>query len=388
MAGVSFVSSRVSKPLAASTRLRFYRPELDLLRFLAFLMVWCAHASLSLRGLVPAKAVGWVNGVGSLGVPAFFFLSAYLITELLRRERAQTGTIAIRKFYIRRILRIWPLYFGILAVYGLLGIWFHGFRIEPGRLLASCLMVGNWYIGHHPGLTTPLRHLWSISVEEQWYLLWPLLVLALPRRLLLPACAVIFCVSQGVLLGCADAAAQPNAVWVSSGVQAQYLAEGAALALVLGGRIPPLRAATRALLMLVAFAAFLAAVGVFGIRLPAEIRSPLSVCGGYLSAGLGSACLFFSLLGLDERRLPALFVWLGRLSYGLYVLHETGFFLAGVVLRRLCSQTSLHRPALLASLPLSFLITTALAVASYFLWERPFLRLKERWVVIRSRTPA
>jgi peptidoglycan/LPS O-acetylase OafA/YrhL len=240
-AGVFFVSSRIFKTQVAPAYARFYRPELDLLRFLAFLMVWCAHASLALRGLVPAKAVAWVNGVGSLGVPVFFFLSAYLITELLRRERAQTGSIDIRKFYIRRVLRIWPLYFGILVAYALLGIWFHGFRIEPGRLLASCLMVGNWYIGHHPGLTTPLRHLWSISVEEQWYLLWPLLALGLPRRLLLPGCAVIFCVSQYVLIGFAHAAAEPNAVWVSSGVQAQYLAEGAATALVLGGRIPRLR---------------------------------------------------------------------------------------------------------------------------------------------------
>jgi peptidoglycan/LPS O-acetylase OafA/YrhL len=140
--------------------------------------------------------------------------------------------------------------------------------------------------------------------------------------------------------------------------------------------------------MLVALAAFLAAVVVFGIRLPDGVRSALSLCGGYLSAGLGSACLFFALLGLSERWLPGVFVWLGRLTYGLYVLHETGFFLAGAVLRRVCSETSLHPLAILVSLPLSLLITIGLAVASYFLWERPFLRLKEHWAIIRSRTPA
>ncbi len=96
----------------------YYRPELDALRFFAFLCVFSFHR----MDYVPTDPVRnhWlylIGNVGPFGVPVFFLLSAFLITELLLREREKPGRIHIRAFYVRRMLRIWPLYF--VAFFGL-----------------------------------------------------------------------------------------------------------------------------------------------------------------------------------------------------------------------------------------------------------------------------
>ena len=92
--------------MANDARRNFYRPELDLLRFVAFLLVFLSHglwADLSPVTLAISKA-------GVSGLALFFLLSSYLITELLLREHASTGTVHLKAFYLRRVLRIWPLY--------------------------------------------------------------------------------------------------------------------------------------------------------------------------------------------------------------------------------------------------------------------------------------
>src|SRR5436305_10886285 len=103
---------------AAPVAGRFYRPELDGLRFFAFLGVFVFHAApRTLEFYAAAGYPRWLTnllisvfGAGAYGVDLFFALSAYLITSLMLRERATTGSFDLRSFYVRRILRIWPLY--------------------------------------------------------------------------------------------------------------------------------------------------------------------------------------------------------------------------------------------------------------------------------------
>src|ERR1700685_180016 len=90
----------------------FYRPGLDILRVLAFLLVFFAHGLI--RHLDKPTQLGAIGRAGGFGVCIFFFLSSYLITELLLREKSDTNTIRIPSFYVRRILRIWPLYFAMI----------------------------------------------------------------------------------------------------------------------------------------------------------------------------------------------------------------------------------------------------------------------------------
>jgi len=377
---------------------RFYRPELDALRLIAFLMVWFSHSLPSMadgvtRGITPA-ALRWLEAIreaGNFGVSVFFFLSAFLITELLRRERLATGTIHLRAFYLRRILRIWPLYLGVLAAYGLLGLRFHGFRIEPGRLLASLLLAGNWYIAFHPAILTPMRALWSLSVEEQFYLGWPVLARSCSPAVIVAVCIGLIALGQGALLWLArNPAQQPMlhvTAWVNSLVQFQFFALGALLALLLGGRQPKVPSWARAAMIAVTAAAMLAASGVCGIKRAQPWHSAGSLTAGYLLAGLGCVLLFAAVLGLPKRIVPAWAIYLGRISFGLYVFHETGFFLADALQRRFAYGASGAHWALTlaANKALSLAFTVALASASYQFWEKPFLRIKDRFTFIQSR---
>jgi peptidoglycan/LPS O-acetylase OafA/YrhL len=149
----------------------FYRPGLDVLRALAFLMVFIAHG-LAWHLNKPTQ-IGAMARAGEFGVCIFFFLSSYLITELLLREKRDTGTILIPAFYVRRILRIWPLYFAMIAASCLYGLFAPAHAVSIAWTISLLLLFTNWYTAGHgypPGFLFPL---WSISLEEQFYLLWP-----------------------------------------------------------------------------------------------------------------------------------------------------------------------------------------------------------------------
>jgi peptidoglycan/LPS O-acetylase OafA/YrhL len=384
---------------AAPQAPRFYRPELDALRLLAFLMVWFSHslptaAEGGARGIAPTP-LWWLAAVkdaGNFGVCVFFFLSAYLITELLRRERLATGTIHLRAFYLRRILRIWPLYLGVLAAYALLGLRFHGFRIEPGRLLASLLLAGNWYIAFHPAILSPMRALWSLSVEEQFYLGWPVLARFGSPAVIAAVCVLLIGSGQATLVWLEHYAAQPSMLhvtaWVNSLVQFQFFALGTLAALLLAGRQPRLRLPARAAMLAVALAAMLVASGVCAIKRPELLHTAVSLASGYALAALGCVLLFGAILGLPGHLVPGWAVRLGQVSFGLYVFHETGFFFADALEKHLVPSTHWHAHwalALAANKALSLAFTIGLAFASYHFWERPFLRLKDRFTFIHAR---
>ena len=156
-----------------------YNPALDGIRAVAVLAVMLFHGGVS-----------WAPG-GFLGVDVFFVLSGYLITTLLLRERVVAGAIDLRRFWLRRIRRLLPALLVLLAAVGVAA----PFVVDPaeraslrGDGLAALFYVANWRFvvteqSYFAGVPSLLRHLWSLSVEEQWYLVFPLLlVLALRRR--------------------------------------------------------------------------------------------------------------------------------------------------------------------------------------------------------------
>jgi peptidoglycan/LPS O-acetylase OafA/YrhL len=153
-----------------------YLPGLDGLRAIAVAAVVAYHLG-----------YGWAQG-GLLGVGVFFTLSGYLITDILVGQWAARGRIKLGDFWMRRARRLLPALFVMLAV---VTIWVNvfarsflpGFR---GNVIASVFYVSNWwYIGQHASYyarfapPTPLDHLWSLAVEEQFYLVWPWVVLLL-----------------------------------------------------------------------------------------------------------------------------------------------------------------------------------------------------------------
>src|SRR5689334_4051967 len=122
----------------------------------------------------------WVSKAvagGGLGVVLFFVLSSYLITELLLRESEQRGKLDVKSFYIRRALRIWPLYFVFLIVTYLIIPQQSVYSIKTNYFISMLLFVGNWACVIFRGMGSSVSGpLWSISVEEQFYIAWPLII--------------------------------------------------------------------------------------------------------------------------------------------------------------------------------------------------------------------
>lgn len=160
--------------MAYQARRRF--ANLDGLRFICIAMVLWHHA-------IPASAQSLqIAARGFLGVDFFFVLSGFLITTLLLRERAERGRFSLYNFYIRRILRILPVYFFVVSLVGAYYIILDGQTEFLDLLPYYYLFLSNFLTEHIPllGIT------WSLSVEEQYYMLWPLLLSILPVRLVLP----------------------------------------------------------------------------------------------------------------------------------------------------------------------------------------------------------
>ncbi|HET9010483.1 MAG TPA: acyltransferase, partial [Gemmatimonadaceae bacterium] len=149
---------------------RRHFPALDGLRAVAVMIVIVGHHGYPIAG-VPAD----------LGVSAFFVLSGFLITRLLMREHEASGTITLREFYARRTLRIFPAYYTFLLVSFVLDH-LRGERWGTALGLSAVTYTVNYFnaIHHHP--STSIAHAWSLGVEEQFYLLWPLGFLLLARR--------------------------------------------------------------------------------------------------------------------------------------------------------------------------------------------------------------
>ena len=230
---------------------RFYRPELDLLRFIAFLFVFFTHR-MDLAPIDPAKYY-WghhISLVGVFGVPLFFFLSAFLITELLVREQEAYGKINVRSFYIRRMLRIWPLYFTFFFGMVVLTLVSDQFGVIPPKAqLAFSLFAGNWYITFHSWIAYPVNPLWSISVEEQLYIIIPLLAAYGGRRGLKVFSFLALAVAY---LTIASYARNPTegftGEWTNSFTQFQFFAAGILLAVYFKGWRPAWPVWTRVLI--------------------------------------------------------------------------------------------------------------------------------------------
>lgn len=163
---------------------KFYIPSLDGIRSVAFCLVFFSHAGYG--NIIP----------GGFGVTIFFFLSGYLITTLLRREHYKLKSISLKKFYLRRILRIWPpfyfvLLFGVLLT--ILGILKGTIEVQP--FLAQALHITNYYQIFFDNFEIAVGSgvFWSLAVEEHFYLIFPFLyILLLRMRIIRQNQAIIF----------------------------------------------------------------------------------------------------------------------------------------------------------------------------------------------------
>jgi peptidoglycan/LPS O-acetylase OafA/YrhL len=369
---------------------RFYRPELDVLRFCAFFLVFIHHHF----SYVPAQynphlgrwfaiGVSTISAAATYGVDIFLALCSYLITELLLREKARTGTVDVKWFYIRRILRIWPLYFFFLA----LALATNGLipkeRVSIKAVVAFLLFSGNWWMMSGLRAVSVINPLWSLSVQEQFYFAWPPLVKNLGERGLLIVAGVMLLVSNSMRLAIFWAhVGSERYIKFNSFTRLDPIALGIIAAVLLRGRSPGLTNFRRAFLFVTSFAMlWVAAVLLHSEADGTEPIHLLSVIG-YPLVALSSIGIVLSVL--ESVRPWYAFkplVYLGRISYGLYVFHLLGLKLADVVGARLSFGSHLIKGQGL----LGFLLTLVMAMISYHALEKPFLRMKERFAHVQSR---
>jgi peptidoglycan/LPS O-acetylase OafA/YrhL len=330
--------------------------------------------------MVVAYHFEWLPG-GFFGVDVFFVLSGYLITTILHEEWAASRDIRLPRFYGRRFLRLTPALWvfvltALVLAYSVAG----ESHMRPTWTIASLAYVTNLLIAF--GQEYPLgfvSHCWTLGMEEQFYLLWPLVLRTSLRRGVAPRtlAAVMVGVAVAAVLWRHHLAAGYEAdparvylrVYFAPDTRADLLAIGCALALLERARPSALAlspvaqtAATVAGLVLLAVAA----------RTP-SIDDAVAAPAIFLVAGLASLLLVVGLRTPKATPLTRLFelpplVWLGRLSYSLYLWHALALTIAVNALQ--------HDPAL--SLVAKYSLPLLLAAASYHLIERPFLRLRKR----------
>ena len=362
---------------------RFYFPELDSIRFFLFWGVWGYHAlprqeNVYTEHHVPAAFASLITSIlkaGMASLDVFFILSAFLITELLLREKELRGVPDLKAFYIRRLLRIWPLYFFMIALAGFVSIFDRSQPLGWAYALSFLLFAGNWIMVFRGFPRAEIiGPLWSVSFEEQFYLLWPLVVRRASKRNLIQIATglLVLAALARLILLLKHTGGQP--IWYNSFARLDSIACGILLAAIFHGR-PTLRVglATRLALLLAGISAWL----IVGLRCGLLDPVPTLLGGmiGYPLMSLGGVAIFLCVLGAAQDGLPFLkyswLVYFGKISYGLYAYHFLGLQLSHHLLTR---YHNAH------SWTLSWLcglaITFSLAVVSFRWLESPFLRLK------------
>ena len=332
-------------------------PTLDGLRALSIGLVLSAHSIGT--GFVPMNT-RLATLLGDVGVRCFFVLSGFLITTLLVRESRWTGGVSLVRFYLRRACRIFPAFYAYLLVAGLLAaagvLAFH-----DGDLLAAATYTTNF----HTDRAWSMGHLWSLAVEEQFYIVWPLALVALG---LLRA----WWFALGAMLA---APLVRIAVWrmlpeyrdlVDQAFPCVFdaLATGCLLALAMP-RLAGSATAARLLDSRWFWLLPVVAAALLGVRNP-WVRHGVAMT----VANVAIAAVILRCVARPSGRIGRLLerrplVWVGTMSYSLYLWQQ-------LFMNR-------HADAWLCEFPLNVICAMALAVASHYVIERPFLQLNTRW---------
>ncbi|MGH9081051.1 MAG: acyltransferase family protein [Acidimicrobiales bacterium] len=370
---------------------------LDGLRAVALLIIMGYHFG-----------VGWLQG-GFFSLDIFYVLSGYLITGLLVSEFRRRGRIELSAFWLRRARRLLPALLIVLVAVTVMVRFaepagtYPDFRMSA---LSALFYFSNWWqiagSGNYfvaTGAVSPLTHTWSLAVEEQFYLVWPLAVLAVMGLAgsFARGIRVLFVLSGfGALASALEMAwlyrpgADITRLYFGTDTHAQSILVGAAMACAMtmvqmrrgtDGMAPAARSRlARSGLVLVGLAGF---AGTFGLTYLQAGTSPFDYQGGFFLSALSAAAIIVGAVCVPGGPIAWVLslrplVWLGTISYGAYLWHYPVYVYLDA------TRTGLHGLTLLA---IRFAATCGLAAASYYLVERPVM-YGTFWRSLRAAVPA
>lgn len=355
-------------------KITFYIPCLHGVRAFAIILVLISH---SIHTGLPSWLAATLSfgNLGTIGVRLFFLLSGFLITRILQSELQKTGSINFRKFFIRRLLRIFPcFYFFILTLFLLSEI--KVIDVDGTALLFALLYIQNFVVFQNTELFPTswlVKHSWSLSVEEQFYLIYPFLVKPLVRKIILnpiffPLATTLVCTFFRALNY-----SYPDLSRATGGVffmHADFLLYGGILSIHLHTiqiKLTSLLHPFKYLLLLVALS-----LAIYASHIEYTSGLNIIIFGNVILIGVIYILLFFLLF--PNSFLGQLFEnpWMkkiGLISYSLYVWQQ--LFLG--------SAEYWLNFKFVTIFPNNLILTFLCAVLSYWLIEKPFLRLKHRF---------
>ena len=355
-----------------------YQPALDGLRGVALLLVLTYHTDEASSGPVPG---------GFLAVDVFFVLSGFLITTFLLEDYARTGRVVTRAFWARRATRLLPALFAAIALIGLYAVAVRpatGLYEIQGQILATVFYYDNWWvIAGRGGHLSPLGQAWSLSIEEQWYLVWPfaltgLLALVRGRRAWMLASVMVLASASWALMAAPTWSQDGNLtfdqwsrIYNGTLTRAWELLLGSAMAVLLSGR---LRIPSRALRLV------FEAGGLIGLGYLAWAAvsmgqyEPWVYQYGLVLVLVATMLIIVAVIQPDSPVLRRLFswrpfVWLGVISYAVYLYHLTIYLWLSE------DRTGLEGTTLTL---VRWAVVFALGAASLWFLERP-ARTRVRW---------
>jgi len=356
---------------------RLYLPGLNGLRALAAISVMLSHVFQNTFGNwgIPTIKLPLFDG----GVTLFFVISGFLITYLLLHEKSKTQTINIKYFYVRRILRIWPIYYLIILI-SIIILYLKG---QSGEIIQSNLWYYIFFTANIPFLSASgislIVHYWSLGVEEQFYMFWPWLVKVSGKKILYIALGFMafwIACKYGSWIVFSNKSLIYRFFAVTAFHNMMIGAVGAIFFYNKNFRFMHLL--TNRYVQIISWSLLLLS-GFYIEFLPAVFRNEfIAVISLILVIGQVEGTKSFYSLEYN------FFDFIGKISYGIYLFHPLIIYLLSWIWRTNLSE----RLNLRFQYPIIYLlvsvITVLVAWISFKYYETPFLRLKERFAIVKS----
>jgi peptidoglycan/LPS O-acetylase OafA/YrhL len=389
------------KPVSAFASVqkeKVFFPNLDGLRFISFFLVFLYHSYLTFFNNIRDEspdAFDYIQRLfqhGNLGVNFFFVLSGFLITYLLIREKEYRGTIHVRNFYVRRILRIWPLFYLCVFIGFVLFPLIKKFTGQPSHEIAQPLyyffFANNFDFMHswpHKPDATLLSVLWSVAVEEQFYLTWPLILSVVPFRyykFIFPLIMLFSLIFRAFHSGFTEHEYAIRYFHTFSLIGDMALGGLFAYLCSSGNRF---REFVTNLNRLQIAMIYLGAIVVTLFKSDLFDKNAFTVTIERLVIAF-----FYGMIILEQNYAKRSFFKMSRFktisklgvyTYGLYCLHLLGFLVADIIVTKAGFNKTSFAIALSGSV-LALLISIVISLASYHLYEKWFLQLKDKFAFI------